>query len=216
MRQIVIACFHIERILDLGLPSRDVMEFRFDTDALPVLFGEYVDFMRRAAARERDACTRPPSVRAQHLGEELLEREPRRAEREDRTLDGIPRGDSGSALVLQIIERVRVDILGAHPFAQFMLYACHDMRARGLGRAGAGERYVELARVERFTFPIGLRDEYVGHAYECDSDTILKSIGIQSSVAENRTPTSGASMTVRNATGCGSGAQPCSSPNVLK
>ncbi len=60
--EVVIASFHVQRILHVGLAARIVMELRFDADALTLLFCEDIDFVRHAAAHERDFCFRAPSV----------------------------------------------------------------------------------------------------------------------------------------------------------
>src|SRR3989344_2404432 len=91
--QVVISRFHIQRIFDVGLPARFVMEFCLDADALAGLFSKNINFMWGAAAGERHTCPCIPAVRAQYLCYELLKGKPGRPELEKRALHRIAGGD---------------------------------------------------------------------------------------------------------------------------
>ena len=60
--KVVVSGFHVERVLDVGLAARFVVEFRLDADALATLFGKNVHLVRRAATGERNSRVRTPPM----------------------------------------------------------------------------------------------------------------------------------------------------------
>src|SRR3989344_2395584 len=89
IRQVLISCVDVKRVLDIGLAGRIVVEFCFDADATSIFFREYVDFVRSAPACQHNSCSRRPAVCAQNFCKKLLERKTGRPKLEYSTLHGI-------------------------------------------------------------------------------------------------------------------------------
>ena len=117
--QILISRLHVERVFDVSLSARFVVEFRLDAHTLPFFLCKDIDLMRCAASGECDSRTRIPSVCAQDLRKELLEWKTGRAEREERTLDRIARSYGLLFLPPQHLVGVPIYLFRRHAWAQF-------------------------------------------------------------------------------------------------
>src|SRR3989338_5355545 len=84
--QILISRMYIERVLDVRLSARLIVEFHLNANFLAVLFSEDIHLVRGAASHKHHIGACMPSVRFQYFRQKLFKRKARRPERENCTL----------------------------------------------------------------------------------------------------------------------------------
>src|ERR1700690_1382588 len=102
-----------------------------------------------------------PPVCAQHLGEKLFKRKPRRAEGKDRPLDRITSGDGRFFFPPEHVKCASVDLLGHHARMQFLQYMREPPRPQRARCSRQLERMFEFRGIEWFPLTVRLGNKNV-------------------------------------------------------